>query len=590
MTCSSLQYGTQTALDVRDSSANSTTTAANVKTLGDLLELLEKNPPPELPTLRTTCCRLVDYLDGKPIDQVTVDSVCENRDGFRAFLKGRNYKENSIRSYVNHARILINSARELGWRPNEAVPEEWRGVLALAAGKRCAEIVIYLARIRKMPKDVTIEDVDQWAQIRIQQGLSFDRARSKKTWFWRLLRDCGCTKQTPKCILREKNYGVPIKQFPLRLKKEVLELLRWKRAEYSLDRPKDGRHREVTSKRLRQVICAVVGYAINIRDEQNVESLPQIVQKRMIGGFVEWCINERDVKGQTLQRNLRLLSAAMHQHPTYESLDFSWFKPLLDGIPTERESELRKKKAGKYLEYKVVESIPAKIRAERPSAARKGIHRGSLLVMEELLMKWLVTLPWRQRNIRECRIGGSEPNLFQGKIPPFSDIDKPEWVQQEEQKNPEAKFWQFRFSPDETKTGNEVNALLPRPLIGLLEEYLGEFRPHLVHGADPGTLFLNRAGNPLSLSQMTRTVGDLTLRHGGRRVTPHPFRDIVAYTWLKEHPEDFLTLSKMLWHHNINTTIGTYGSRFNESSGVCAMESWLEEREAKSKKPVSSRF
>lgn len=26
-----------------------------------------------------------------------------------------------------------------------------------------------------------------------------------------------------------------------------------------------------------------------------------------------------------------------------------------------------------------------------------------------------------------------------------------------------------------------------------------------------------------------------------------------------------------------NTTIRIYGSRFNESSGVCAMESWLEE-------------
>ena len=72
------------------------------------------------------------------------------------------------------------------------------------------------------------------------------------------------------------------------------------------------------------------------------------------------------------------------------------------------------------------------------------------------------------------------------------------------------------------------------------------------------------------------------LKAKGTVLSPHLFRDVVAYTWLKEHPKDFLTLSKMLWHSNINTTIKTYGSRFNESSGVSAMESWLDEREAKS--------
>ncbi len=175
------------------------------------------------------------------------------------------------------------------------------------------------------------------------------------------------------------------------------------------------------------------------------------------------------------------------------------------------------------------------------------------------------------------------PNLFKGKIPPYSAVDKPEWVKQEEQQNPAAEFWQFRFGTQETKTGIAVHALLPRQLIGLLEEYLKEFRPHLIHGADPGTLFLNKAGNAISSSEVRSVVTARTMQYGGRRVTPHLFRDIVAYTWLKAHPEGYLTLSKMLWHSNINTTIKIYGSRFNESSGVSAMESWLEDREAKSK-------
>jgi integrase len=291
----------------------------------------------------------------------------------------------------------------------------------------------------------------------------------------------------------------------------------------------------------------------------------------------------REVKGGTLRCNLQLLPAALRRHPSHASLDVGWFKPLFDSLPTEEESELRKRKAAKYLEYSVVESIPAKIHAGRPAAERKGVVHVARLAMDELLIKWLVTLPWRQRNIRECRIGGPTPNLFKGVIPAFSDFDKPEWVIHEERENPTAEFWQFRFSADETKTGREVGALLPRQLIGNLEEYLKHFRPHLLEGADPWTLFVNQAGRPMTLDQMTRGVARLTLRYGGRRVTPHPFRDIIAFTWLKEHPQDYLTLSKMLWHNNIKTTIGTYGSRYNESSGVTAMETWLDGRQAGSK-------
>ena len=153
----------------------------------------------------------------------------------------------------------------------------------------------------------------------------------------------------------------------------------------------------------------------------------------------------------------------------------------------------------------------------------------------------------------------------------------------EEQQNPEAEFWQLRFTCNETKTKNDVHAVLPRPLIEPLEEYLREFRTKLLGNSDPCTLFVNEDGNQMSPGQVTIAVSSLTQRYGGRRVTPHLFRDIVAFTWLKEYPKDYLTLSKILWHRNINTTIMKYGSRFNESSGICAMESWLEGREAKSK-------
>jgi integrase len=582
MTHSVLQFGTQIAIVVRDSSANNTNEVRDLKTLGDLLHIFGENPPRDFAALRTASTWLAVYLD-KAADQITIDAVDETRDGFRQFLESRGFAENTIRKYVDSVRGLLKNAKELGWRPTAAVPEEWRGVLALTADRKCVEIAEYFARTRKMPRDVTIEDADLWAQNTIQQGHSYVWTNRKKIRFWRLLRDCGCTEQAPTCLFREKQFGVPFEQFPPGLKSEVLELLKWKTDEFVINRPKGGRIREITAKNLRVIIGRLLGFAVSVRGEEAISTLPQLVQKQIVSGYLEWSINRRRVKGASLQSAFGLLSAALRQHPSYASLDLGWFRPLLDSLPVERESESKKRKAEKYLEYEVLESIPAKIRAQRPEAAKRGIHHVALLVMDELLMKWLPVLPWRQRNIRECRISGPKPNLFKAKIPPFSDIDRPQWVKDEERNNPQAEFWQFRFGIDETKTGIDVQALLPRQLIGLLDEYLREFRPHLLHGPDPGTLFVNRAGKAMEPSQVLEVVATLTLQHGGRRVTPHLFRDIVAFAWLKAHPKDYLTLSKMLWHSNPNTTIQTYASRFNESSGVCAMDDWLEERAAKSK-------
>jgi integrase len=251
---------------------------------------------------------------------------------------------------------------------------------------------------------------------------------------------------------------------------------------------------------------------------------------------------------------------------------------VLDTIPVEPYSEVRIRKAAKYLEYAVLESIPTKIRALRETVRKIEAKNISKLAVGELLIRFLLVLAWRQRNLRECRIAGPTPNLFKGRIGAFSQIDKPKWVVEAENRDPNAEFWQFRFSCEETKMGIPVHAVLPRPLIAPLEEYLNKFRPQLIGSVEPLTLFVNSDGMPMGENDVTRLVSELTLRHGGRVVTPHLFRDVVAFAWLKAHAADYLTLSKLLWHSSVNTTIFYYGGRFNESSGVCAMESWLEER------------
>ncbi len=574
--------GTSIAAEVRGSSNRSATAVVPPKTLADLLQFLADKPDGAFPMLRSTCSLAAVYM-GEPLTKISLSSLQRAKKGFRPFLERGKYAETSVRSYVNYLRILLNHAGVLGWDAEEGIPEAWHSVMKLVPEKRCEELAVHLSQIRDRPQDVTVEDVEAWIAQVIKEDRTYRSATLERGRFWRLLRSCGCTEELPLCLSREKYYGVPVKEFPTNLKKEVTELLRWKTADFALDRPKNARMRAVSSEGLTDTICQLYGFATKICGETSIATLPDLVQKPIVWRFVEWKINERKVKPQGLRLPLGRLSAAMRQHPAYRCLDHSWLNALLDGLPTEHESELKRRKALKYVEYKVLESIPGQIRAERTSAQKKGPFRLALQVRNELLMTWLPILPWRQLNIRECRIGSSNPNLFRARILPFSDIDKSEWVIQEEMKNPEAEFWQFHFDPEETKTGIDVQAILPRQLIDLLEEYIRDHRKNLLRGTDPGTLFLNERGRPMTEDQVTVAVGDLTQRYCGKRVTPHPFRDIVAFTWLKEHPKDYLTLSKMLWHSDVNTTIRLYGSRFNESCGVSAMDAWLEEREKRNR-------
>jgi hypothetical protein len=217
------------------------------------------------------------------------------------------------------------------------------------------------------------------------------------------------------------------------------------------------------------------------------------------------------------------------------------------------------------------------IRARRQEIVDPYSRKAAFLVHDELLFMWLVTLVWRQRNIRECQIGH---NVFKAQIPVLVDIAVPRWAQERLSANPREEFWQFHFREDETKMHREVQSILPRRLVPLLDMYLENYRPLLLRGFDPTNLFLNRRGHPLDAHQFTNLVSNLTVRYGHRRVTPHVVRDIFAYSWLEHHPEDYLTLSKALWHKDIKTTLLIYGCKFDESHGLRRVEEWLDSRGA----------
>lgn len=265
MTTENSSVGAQLATAMPISSQNAQIAAIVPTTITELLDLLEKAETKGMPMLRTAQGVLATFLSTST-DRLTIQSVFDAKDLFRQYLVGRKYAENSIRTYVNHAKILINSARAFGWVSVDTVPSEWQEVLALAKKRVIKKsLVKYLASVRPTPAVVTPDDVNHWTEEMIKKGFSMPNTRRTVGWLWRTLTKLGVAGDDAKA--RARRYQVPVAQLPSRLKSEVTELLKWKQAEFAPGRPSECQHRSVTARALKDVLCRLYGYALSIRGE-----------------------------------------------------------------------------------------------------------------------------------------------------------------------------------------------------------------------------------------------------------------------------------------------------------------------------------
>ena len=92
----------------------------------------------------------------------------------------------------------------------------------------------------------------------------------------------------------------------------------------------------------------------------------------------------------------------------------------------------------------------------------------------------------------------------------------------------------------------------------LIDEYIHEFRPHLLRGSNSSSLFPGMSGEPKTASmfsgQITERVEDAT----GLRITAHQFRHAAAAIYLRHHPGAYEIVKRLLGHRNIQTTINFY--------------------------------
>jgi integrase len=95
-------------------------------------------------------------------------------------------------------------------------------------------------------------------------------------------------------------------------------------------------------------------------------------------------------------------------------------------------------------------------------------------------------------------------------------------------------------------------------LTDLIDEYVQEYRPFLLRGANGDWLFPGTTGGSKDPHLFGIQITERIQKATGLRITLHQFRHAAAAIYLKYHPGDYETVRRLLGHRNIRTTINFY--------------------------------
>jgi hypothetical protein len=172
--------GNKSDVELRDSADCLAIAHKPPHTLPDLLTILKGNP--YFGMFQTTAGHICGYLD-LPIEQVSLDAVMVLSDrmpSFKFYSEQRRFKRNAVRSYCNFASMLLREARILGWRPRETkASREWQPIIAgLGKARGCRQIARYAIRQEKQPFEFSDDDLNAFADDKLNQGGSYVTRRS----------------------------------------------------------------------------------------------------------------------------------------------------------------------------------------------------------------------------------------------------------------------------------------------------------------------------------------------------------------------------------------------------------------------------
>jgi len=353
---------------------------------------------------------------------------------------------------------------------------------------------------------------------------------------------------------RRLKYSLMLHEWPEAMQKDYQKYRNWCLAVFVNNRDVKYHQRPVSADQNLSNLERLAGFAHKIQRKQ-IESfnMDMFLDEALINDYTEWMINIRN-GGKIRVTQKRLIAQLLGMAKGYNNNDKAsiWLTRLQNNLVSEPVKN--KKEALIPLEdlMRVPDAIKQKrLKIEKNARKKKQtfsmLHQAKLF-MEELMYRFLLERPIRQKNLREMQVGINLLHQDDG-------------------------HWQVKYRGEEMKNGQPFQFPFPIELESMLVEYLKKYRHHVCNGYDNEYVFPNPNGGHVDARVIQRMVHNNTMEALGKPMNPHLIRDCVAYDFLKENPGQYLVLSQLLSHSDPNTTIQIYG-HFEAEDAVVLYDRW----------------
>ena len=182
-----------------------------------------------------------------------------------------------------------------------------------------------------------------------------------------------------------------------------------------------------------------------------------------------------------------------------------------------------------------VVSLPHVLMQEARAARHHAPIKAAVSAQLAVAIAILVVAPIRLRNLIGIELG---KNLIKP-----GGLNGPYWL---------------TFPKYDVKNRVDLNFRFDQALTDLIDEYVHEFRPVLLRGANANWLFPGEGGQPKMKLFFSKQVTERIQKTTGLRITVHQFRHAAAAICLKHHPGDYEHIRRVLGHRNLTTTVKFY--------------------------------
>jgi len=346
-----------------------------------------------------------------------------------------------------------------------------------------------------------------------------------------------------------------LKNMDLSLKTEVDEAMAWLSEEVA---PGIIRMSECGRQNILMLLEILCGFANWLPRVGTIEHLSDCLNRSVITAHVRWLHYTKRANQLTIKARIYGLHAFLTKYPPFANQDWSWMCSkslpghpaveactLLAEFPEEPESEidLRRQTRAFNFNYTAVADMLVEMQERRESDRSRSEVETGWMFHDEYLMQWLEGYPLPPRCMYECRINGTRPNLFRASeyprlVPESLKRTKiPHLVSDD--------MWVLLLDAEEVPNRNPIVGPLPDQLVTGLVQFL-RYRPLLIQGEDPGTLWLNRDGGPLKATTFCKLVRNISESYLRQPIPPSAFRYIAGYRFLSWRPNDYKTLASLL--------------------------------------------